>query len=119
MQEPNYSDINVRIPARIMLTKLTALCPVLLGPTDAAKRKVDQDECEWTFTLQPHTERVDTVMVPPPAETPSSGQPPVAGPLFPACSTQADSSTLPPSATQVTMRTHTAAQVKVAVFLTF
>lgn len=90
------------------------LCAVLFCPTepDAAKSKDDQDDCEWTITLQPHTECVETVVAPPPVETLnlSSGQQPAAGSLFPDGSTQADSSTLPPCAPQVTIHayTHTA-----------
>ncbi|XP_055360851.1 uncharacterized protein si:ch211-67e16.4 isoform X2 [Betta splendens] len=95
---------NLQLPVSLpVITPADALdsSTVLFSPTepDATKSKADQDDCEWTITLHPHTECVDPVMVPPPAET--LGQPPVAGSVFLDGSTQADSSTLPPTTTQV------------------
>ncbi|XP_044072292.1 uncharacterized protein si:ch211-67e16.4 [Siniperca chuatsi] len=72
---------------------------------DTAQSKDDdqEDDCEWTITLQPHTEGVDAVVAPPPVQalTLDLGQQSAAGTLSPDGSTQADSSTLPSSAPQV------------------
>ncbi|XP_038577236.1 uncharacterized protein si:ch211-67e16.4 isoform X2 [Micropterus salmoides] len=72
---------------------------------DTAQRKDDdqEDDCEWTITLQPQTESVDAVMAPPPVQalTVDLGQQSAADSLSPNCSTQADSSTVPSSVSQV------------------
>lgn len=97
------------------------LFSVLFCPTepDAAKSRDNQDDCEWTITLQPHMEGVDTAVAPPPVETFTlgSGQLSAAGSLFPDGATQADSSTLPPSDPQVTTHKYTNwCKVKCCVF---
>lgn len=92
----------------------------LFCPTepDAAKSRDNQDDCEWTITLQPHTQNVDTAVAPPPVETLllGSGQQLAACSLFPDDATQADSSTLPPSAPQVTTHKFTKWSEAVCVF---
>ncbi|XP_030285116.1 uncharacterized protein LOC115588583 [Sparus aurata] len=81
---------------------------VLFCPTerDEAQNKEDDqedDDCEWTISLQPQIEAVDTIEAPPPvqAQTLDPCQQPGAGLLFLEGSPQADSSTLPSSAPQV------------------
>ncbi|XP_068186341.1 uncharacterized protein si:ch211-67e16.4 isoform X2 [Antennarius striatus] len=73
---------------------------------DAAQSKDDiqgGDGCEWTIPLQPQTEGVDAVGVPPPVQVLSVdlGQQQFTGSLCPEDSPQADNSTPPISAPQV------------------
>lgn len=88
-----------------------SLSAVLFCPTepDTAKNMDNQDDCEWTITLQPHSEGVDTSVAPPHVESLNlvPGQQPEDGSLFPDSATQADSSLLPPSAPQVTTHIYT------------
>ncbi|XP_076602421.1 uncharacterized protein LOC143330102 [Chaetodon auriga] len=80
---------------------------VLFCPSeqDTVQNKHDnqEDDCEWTVTLQPHAEGVDAVTAPHlvQALTLDLGEHPVAGPLSADGSPEADSSTLPSSAPQV------------------
>lgn len=85
------------------------VCAVLFCPTEQDKAQCkdddqEDDDCEWTISLQPQIEGVDTVEAPSPvqAQTLDPGQQPGAGSLFPEGSPQADSSTLHSSAPQVT-----------------
>lgn len=79
---------------------------VLFRPTDqdTSQTKDDhqEDDCEWTVTLQPHIENVDAVMALPLVQplTLDLGQQPIAGSLSSDGSRQTDSST-PPSVPQV------------------
>lgn len=91
------------------MTEHVYVCAVLFCPTerDEAQNKEDDqedDDCEWTISLQPQIEAVDTIEAPPPvqAQTLDPCQQPGAGLLFLEGSPQADSSTLPSSAPQVT-----------------
>lgn len=72
---------------------------------DVAPRENEEqeDDCEWTFTVQPHTEGMDAVMDPPPVQalTLEPEQQSATGSLSPDGSTQADSSMLPFSTPQV------------------
>lgn len=83
------------------------VCAVLFRPTerDSSQSKDDhqEDDCEWTVTLQPHTEGVDAVMALPLVQplTLDLGQQPIAGSLSSDASSQADSSTPPSSVPQV------------------
>lgn len=85
-------------------------CAVFLCPVEqhTAQRKDDdpeEEDCEWTFSLQPHTEAVDAVVAPPPSQavTADVGQVPVAGTVSADGSPQDDSSKLPSSVPQVTV----------------
>ncbi|XP_028447245.1 uncharacterized protein si:ch211-67e16.4 [Perca flavescens] len=80
-------------------------CP---AEQDTAQSKDQEDDCEWTVTLQPHTEGVDAAEVPPTVQalTLDPSQQSAAGPLSPYGSTQADSSTLTSSAPQVKQEAH-------------
>ncbi|KAG8000870.1 hypothetical protein GBF38_018142 [Nibea albiflora] len=87
---------------------LTRINQVLFCPKeqDIAQSSKDdspeEDDCEWTITLQPHTEDMDAVVTPPPVKAPTvdPGQQPVDDSLSPDGAPQADSSTLPSSASQ-------------------
>ncbi len=87
------------------------VCAVLFRPTerDTSQSKDDrqEDDCEWTVTLQPHTESVDAVMALPLVQplTLDLGQQPIVGSLSSDASSQADSSTPPSSVPQVITRT--------------
>nr|XP_046260387.1 uncharacterized protein si:ch211-67e16.4 isoform X2 [Scatophagus argus] len=76
---------------------------VLYCPTEEdtaqSKENVQEDDCEWTITLQPHTEGVEAVVAPPPvhAMTVDVRQQPVAGSLSLDGSSEDRSSTLPSS----------------------
>lgn len=67
--------------------------------------ELDKD-CEWKITLQPFTDGVDGAVAPPTLQVLSleSGQQSDTGSLTPDDSTQADSSTLPPSTAQVKVK---------------
>lgn len=86
------------------------VCAVLFCPTerDTAQSKDDdqEDDCEWTITLQPHAEGVDAVVAPPQALSLDPGPQSATGCPSPEGSTQADSSNLPSSAPQVTTHAH-------------
>ncbi|XP_049904592.1 uncharacterized protein si:ch211-67e16.4 isoform X2 [Epinephelus moara] len=71
--------------------------------TAQSKDEDQEDDCEWTITLQPHTGDVDDVVVPAPVQTLTldPGQQSAAGFASPDGSTQADSSTLPSAPLQV------------------
>lgn len=91
------------------MTEHVYVCAVLFCPTerDEAQNKGDdqeEDDCEWTISLQPQMEVMETIEAPLPvqAQTLDPCQQPDAGSLFPEGSPQADSSTLPSSAPQVT-----------------
>lgn len=85
-----------------------SVCAVLFCPSeqDTAQSKDDdqEDDCEWTITLQPHIEGVDAIAAPPPVQalTLDLGQQLADGSQSPGGSTQADSSTLPSCAPEVT-----------------
>lgn len=87
------------------------VCAVLFCPSeqDTVQSKYDdqEDDCEWTITLQHHAEGADaaTDAHPVQALTLGPGEQPVAGLLSADGSPEADSSTLLYSAPQVT--THT------------
>ena len=98
----------VCIPERVRV------CAALFCPAerDTVQTKEQEDDCEWTVSLQPHSEDVDSAVVvpPPPVQALTLDQPeqqPVAGSPSPDGSAQADSSTLPSSAPQVTTHTFT------------
>lgn len=84
------------------------LCVVLFCPAeqDTSQSKDDDledDDCEWTITVQPHTDAVGVVVASPThqALTVDLGQQAVSGLLSPSGSLQADNSTLSSSAPQV------------------
>ncbi|XP_033984874.1 uncharacterized protein si:ch211-67e16.4 isoform X2 [Trematomus bernacchii] len=64
-----------------------------------AHSKDQENDCKWTVTLQPHSEGGDAHLVPPPVQ--ALEQQSAAGSPSPHVSTQADSSTLHSSASQV------------------
>ncbi|KAM4608535.1 uncharacterized protein ACJ7VT_014482 isoform 2-T2 [Polymixia lowei] len=66
-------------------------CPADRGTATHSKEEEEEDDCEWTISLQPHTETVDTAPGPSSAPGPSAAL----GPQSPDRSIQADSSTLP------------------------
>lgn len=72
---------------------------------DIAESKAGDQEadCEWTITLPPHAEGLDTALAPPPVQelTSDPGRLSASGLPSPDGSTQAGSSTLPSSAVQV------------------
>ncbi|KAF7642744.1 hypothetical protein LDENG_00251600 [Lucifuga dentata] len=70
---------------------------------DATQSREDEDDCEWTVTLQRHTEAVDTDLTPPSVQSPPPEQSHQSGsvPLSPGSSTQADSSRVPSAVPQV------------------
>ncbi|KAK2905696.1 uncharacterized protein si:ch211-67e16.4 [Channa argus] len=72
-------------------------------PDTAKSKDEDQDDCEWTIALQPHTEVMDTVGAPPLVDNLNldPGQQPAAGSLSLDGSTRADNSTLPSTAPQI------------------
>ncbi|XP_026150602.1 uncharacterized protein LOC113123057 isoform X2 [Mastacembelus armatus] len=83
--------------------------------TAESKEDGDQeDDCEWTITLQPHTDNMDTIMAPLPVQALNlvPGQQPAPASLSLDGSTQVDSSMLPSSAPQVTAHTYTVHAVK-------
>lgn len=95
-------SVSVNTPTESLDSSTVLFCPV--EQNTAQSRDDDQeDDCEWTITLQPHTEGVENVVVPPPVQavTLDPGQQSAAGSASPDGSTQADSSTLPSSAPQV------------------
>ncbi|XP_042350084.1 uncharacterized protein si:ch211-67e16.4 isoform X2 [Plectropomus leopardus] len=95
-------SLPVSTPTDSLDSSTVLFCP---AEQDTAQSKDDDqdDDCEWTITLQPHTESVDAAMVPPVelALTLDPGQQSAASSMSPDGSTQADSSTLPSSAPQV------------------
>ncbi|XP_026231916.1 uncharacterized protein si:ch211-67e16.4 [Anabas testudineus] len=93
-------SLSVNTPAESLDSSAVLFCPT---EPDTAKNMDNQDDCEWTITLQPHSEGVDTSVAPPHVESLNlvPGQQPEDGSLFPDSATQADSSLLPPSAPQV------------------
>ncbi|XP_051815133.1 uncharacterized protein si:ch211-67e16.4 isoform X4 [Acanthochromis polyacanthus] len=102
------SDDVASHPSELLLPlSLSVNTPVeaLDSSSDPAQSKdVDlDDECEWTITLQPHTEAVDAVVAPPPVHTHTldGGQQSAAPSESPDRLTQADSSTLPSAGLQV------------------
>ncbi|XP_070831832.1 uncharacterized protein [Chaetodon trifascialis] len=76
---------------------------VLFCPSEQDKHDNQEDDCEWTVTLQPHAEGVEAVTAPHPVQTLTLdlGEHPVAGSLSADGSPEAVSSTLPSSAPQV------------------
>ncbi|XP_075967108.1 uncharacterized protein LOC142970634 [Anarhichas minor] len=107
-------SLSVNTPTESLDSSAVFFCP---AERDTAQSKAEEDDCEWTITLPPHTEGVDTVSAPPvqapPVRAPPVRAPPVraltldpgqqsaAGSWSPDGSTQADSSTLLHSAPQV------------------
>lgn len=95
-------SVSVNTPTESVDSSTVLFCPT--EQVIAQSKDDDQEEdCEWTITLQPHTEGVDPVVAPSPVQTLTldPGQQPVAGLFSPDGSLQADSSTLPSSAPQV------------------
>ncbi|KAM6955313.1 uncharacterized protein PEZ65_001887 isoform 1-T3 [Lycodopsis pacificus] len=101
--------LSVNTPTESLDSSAVFFCP---AERDPARSKAEEDDCEWTITLPPHREGVDTVTAPPvrapPVQAPpvraltlDPGQQSAAGSWSPDGSTQADSSTLLHSAPQV------------------
>lgn len=95
-------SLSVNTPTESVDSSTVSSCPT---ERDTAQSNDDhqEDDCEWTITLQPHIAGVDADIAPPPVQALSldPGQQPVARSLSPDGSPQADSSTLPSSAPQV------------------
>ncbi|XP_031729853.1 uncharacterized protein LOC116398017 [Anarrhichthys ocellatus] len=102
-------SLSVNTPTESLDSSAVFFCP---AERDTAQSKAEEDDCEWTITLPPHTEGVDAVQAPPvqapPVRAPpvraltlDPGQQSAAGSWSPDGSTQADSSTLLHSAPQV------------------
>ncbi|KAK9537258.1 hypothetical protein VZT92_004891 [Zoarces viviparus] len=92
-------SLSVNTPTEPLDSSAVFFCP---AERDTAQSKAEEDDCEWTITLPPHTEGVDAVSAPPVrALTLDPGQQSAAGSWSPDGSTQADSSTLRHSAPQV------------------
>ncbi|XP_070771159.1 uncharacterized protein [Enoplosus armatus] len=94
-------SLSVNTPTEAVASSTVLFCPT---ERDAAQSKDDdqEDDCEWTISLQPHTDGVDPVADPPPVQALTLDQgPQAAGSMSPDGSTQADSSTLPSSDPQV------------------
>ncbi|XP_036965234.1 uncharacterized protein si:ch211-67e16.4 isoform X1 [Acanthopagrus latus] len=92
------------LPVSLSVDSSTVLfCPTEQDKAQCKDDDQEDDDCEWTISLQPQIEGVDTVEAPSPvqAQTLDPGQQPGAGSLFPEGSPQADSSTLHSSAPQV------------------
>lgn len=92
-------SVSVNTPTESLDSSTVLFCPAEQD-TAQSKDEDQEDDCEWTITLQPHTGDVDDVVVPAPVQTLTldPGQQSVAGFASPNGSTQADSSTLPSSA---------------------
>ncbi|KAL7385601.1 hypothetical protein ABVT39_024934 [Epinephelus coioides] len=92
-------SVSVNTPTESLDSSTVLFCPAEQD-TAQSKDEDQEDDCEWTITLQPHTGDVDDVVVPAPVQTLTldPGQQSAAGFASPDGSTQADSSTLPSSA---------------------
>ncbi|XP_073329458.1 uncharacterized protein [Pagrus major] len=95
--------LSVNTPTQSVDSSTVLFCPTERDTAQSKDDDQEDDDCEWTITLQPQIEGVDTVEAPPPVQalTLDPGQQPGAGSLFPEGSPQADSSTLPSSVPQV------------------
>uniref|UniRef100_UPI0037E96447 uncharacterized protein n=1 Tax=Semicossyphus pulcher TaxID=241346 RepID=UPI0037E96447 len=95
-------SLSVNTPTESVDSSTVLFCPT---EQDAAQSQADdqEDDCEWPITVQPHAEAEDAVTDPPHVESLilDPEQHSAAGSLSPDGSTQADSSTLPPAASQV------------------
>ena len=80
------------------------LCPVEQHTVQRKDDDPEEEDCEWTFSLQPHTQAVDEDLAPPPAQgvTADVGPALVAGTVAADDSCEDDSSKLPSSLPQVT-----------------
>ncbi|XP_068590303.1 pinin [Cebidichthys violaceus] len=92
-------SLSVNTPTESLDSSAVLFCP---AERDTAQSKDEEDDCEWTVSLPPHTEGVDAASAPP-VRTLSldPGQQSAAGSRSTDGSTQADSSTLLHSAAQV------------------
>lgn len=99
LQLPVSGDANT--PGETLDSSAVSFCAT--EPRTANKTEDDQDDCEWTITLQPHADVMDTVVAPPPAETlnPASEQQLATGSLSLDGSSRADGSMLPSTAPQI------------------
>ncbi|KAM9851393.1 uncharacterized protein ACBR49_006679 isoform 2-T2 [Aulostomus maculatus] len=102
--------IRVRCQSDMQVASSDLLLPVSLSvstPVESLDSSTEQDialskdeeredDCEWTITVQPHTECMEPVMAPPPAQalTHELGQQSAADSLFPDVSAPVDTSTL-------------------------
>ncbi|XP_010746040.3 uncharacterized protein si:ch211-67e16.4 isoform X1 [Larimichthys crocea] len=96
-------SLSVNTPVDSVDSSTVLFCPTEQDTAQSSKDdSQEEDDCEWTISVQPHAEDVDAVVTSPPVKAPTvdPGQQPLADSLSPDGSPQADSSTLPSSASQ-------------------